>query len=85
MEHEISSCLKVRGGGGWVAYNILVSAKGPLLLGLGLKGFGPGLDNLPCYIPPDLKCYKIVQWQCHIPSEVYMTQQQGSSLPRTEC
>ena len=39
------SCLKVRGGGGWVAYSILVSAQGPLVLGLGLKGLGPGLDN----------------------------------------
>ena len=36
--------------GGWVAYCILVSAHGPLVLGLGTKGFGakglgPGLDN----------------------------------------
>ena len=29
----------------WVAYSILVSAQGPLVLGLGLKGLGPGLDN----------------------------------------
>ena len=41
------SCLKVRGGGWWwVAYSILVSAQGPLVLGLGAKGLGPGLDNL---------------------------------------
>ena len=35
------------GVGGWVvgAYSILVSAQGPLVLGLGLKGLGPGLDN----------------------------------------
>ena len=35
--------------GGWVvvvAYRILVSAQGPLVFGLELKGFGPGLDNL---------------------------------------
>ena len=29
----------------WVAYSILVSTQGPLVLGLGLKGLGPGLDN----------------------------------------
>ena len=36
------SFLKVGGwvGGGWVAYSILVSAQGPLVLGLGLKGLG---------------------------------------------
>ena len=36
------SCLKVRvGGGGWVvAWSILVSAKGPLVLVLRQKGFG---------------------------------------------
>ena len=41
------------GGGGWVvAWSILVSAQGPLVLGLGLKakgfgakGLGPGLDK----------------------------------------
>ena len=36
------SCLKVMGGG-WVvvvAWSNLVSAQGPLVLGLGLKGFG---------------------------------------------
>ena len=42
------SCLKVMG---WVvvvvAWSNLVSAQGPLVLGLGLKGLGPGLDNLP--------------------------------------
>ena len=35
-------------GGGWwvvVAWSNLVSAQGPLLLGLGLKGLGPRLDN----------------------------------------
>ena len=37
-------------GVGWVAYEILVSAQGPLVLSLGLKGLGlwglgPGLDN----------------------------------------
>ena len=43
------SCLKVRGW--WwvvvvvVAWSNLVSAQGPLILGLGLKGLGPGLDN----------------------------------------
>ena len=36
---------------GWVvvAYRILVSSQGPLVLGflgLGLRGLGPGLDNL---------------------------------------
>ena len=35
---------------GWVAHKILVSAQGPLVLGLGqkglgLRGLGPGLDN----------------------------------------
>ena len=30
-----------------VAYSILVSAQGPLVLGFGAKGLGPGLDNLP--------------------------------------
>ena len=33
---------------GWVvvvAYSILVSAQGPLVLGFGAKGLGPGLDN----------------------------------------
>ena len=52
------SCLKVMGGwwwcwwvGGWLAYSILVSAQGPLVLGFGTKGFGakslgPGLDNI---------------------------------------
>ena len=41
-----------RVGGGVVvvvAYEILVSAQGPLVfwfLGLGLKGLGPGLDNI---------------------------------------
>ena len=38
------------GGGGWVAYSILVSAQGPLVLGFGTKAFGAkglgsGLDN----------------------------------------
>ena len=33
------------GGVGWVAHEILVSAQGPLVLGLGAKGLGPGLDN----------------------------------------
>ena len=36
------------GGGGVVAYEILVSAQGPLVfgfLGFGAKGLGPGLDN----------------------------------------
>ena len=28
-----------------MAYSILVSAQGPLVLGLGLRGLGPGLDN----------------------------------------
>ena len=35
-------------GGGWwvvVAYRILVSAQGPLVLGFWLRGLGPGLDN----------------------------------------
>ena len=38
----------VVGCGWWVAYEILVSAQGPLVLGflgLGLRGLGPGLDN----------------------------------------
>ena len=57
------SCLKVMGGwsqslcGGArvyvVAYSILVSAQGPLVLGLGLKGLGPGLDKIQIQ---DLKC-----------------------------
>ena len=34
------------GGGWWVAWSNLVSAQGPLVLGLGLKGLGPGLDNI---------------------------------------
>ena len=29
-----------------VAWSNLVSAQGPLVLGLGLKGLGPGLDNM---------------------------------------
>ena len=36
-------------GGGVVAYEILVSAQGPLVLGFwnfGAKGLGPGLDNI---------------------------------------
>ena len=35
--------------GGWVAYRILVSAQGPLVLGfwvLGFRGFVPGLNNV---------------------------------------
>ena len=38
------TCLKVRG---WVvvAYSILVSAQGPLVLGFGANGLGPRLDN----------------------------------------
>ena len=32
-------------GGGW---SNLVSAQGPLVLGLGLKGLGPGLDKKLC-------------------------------------
>ena len=32
-------------GGWWVAWSNLVSAQGPLVLGLGQKGLGPGLDN----------------------------------------
>ena len=36
---------EIYGGWWWVAYSILVSAQGPLVLGLGLKGLGPGLDN----------------------------------------
>ena len=39
--------------GGVVAHEILVSAQGPLVfgfLGLGLWGFGPGLDNLKKYL-----------------------------------
>ena len=31
--------------GGWLAWSNLVSAQGPLVLDLGLKGLGPGLDN----------------------------------------
>ena len=34
-------------GGVMVAYEILVSAQGPLVLGFGVKGLGPGLDNQP--------------------------------------
>ena len=42
--------LKSYSGWWWVAYSILVSAQGPLVLVLELKGFrikglGPGLDN----------------------------------------
>ena len=38
--------LKSYGVGCVVAYEILVSAQGPLVLGFGAKGLGPGLDNL---------------------------------------
>ena len=31
------------GGGGWVAWSNLVSAQGPLVLGLGLRVLGQGL------------------------------------------
>ena len=36
--------------GGWLAYSVLASAQGPLVLGFGTKGFGAkglgsGLDN----------------------------------------
>ena len=31
---------------GWVAHEILVSAQGPLVLGFGARGLGPGLDNI---------------------------------------
>ena len=31
---------------GWVAHETLVLAQGPLVLGLGLEGLGPGLDNI---------------------------------------
>ena len=38
--------LKVIGGVGWVvAHEVLVSAQGPLVLGFGVWGLGPGLDN----------------------------------------
>ena len=33
------------GGGGVVAYEILVSPQGPLVLGFWAKGLGPGLDD----------------------------------------
>ena len=33
----------VGGGGGWVAWSNLVSAQGPLVLGLGLRVWGQGL------------------------------------------
>ena len=33
------------GWGGVVAHEILVSAQGPLVLGFGAKGLGPGVDN----------------------------------------
>ena len=39
----------VGGMGVWpgvVAHEILVSAQGPLVLGFGAKGLGPGLDNI---------------------------------------
>ena len=41
-------CLKVIGWGvrGGVAHEILVSGQGPMVLGLGLKGLVPGLDNM---------------------------------------
>ena len=32
--------------GGVVAHKILVSAQGPLVLGFGANGLGPGLDNI---------------------------------------
>ena len=42
----LPSGLKVMGwGSGVVAYEILVSAQGPLVLGFGAKGLGTGLDN----------------------------------------
>ena len=37
--------LKSYGWGGGVALEVLVSAQGPLFLGFGAKGLGPGLDN----------------------------------------
>ena len=40
---SISHGKKIKDGGGWVAYSILVLAQGPLVLGLGV--LGPGLDN----------------------------------------
>ena len=51
------SCLKVMGLGwwgwaGWLAHEILVSAKGPLVLGLELKDLRPGLDNFPVVPKP---------------------------------
>ena len=44
----LKSC-GVVGGCGWVAWSNLVSAQEPLVfwfLGLGLRGLGPGLDNI---------------------------------------
>ena len=43
----IKEGLRLWDGVGWVAYEILVSAQGPLVLGFGAKGLGPGpgLDN----------------------------------------
>ena len=37
------------GWGGGVAHEILVSAQGPLVLGFGVWGLGPGLDNFPVH------------------------------------
>ena len=36
----------VGGGGGWVAWSNLVSAQGPLFLGLGLRVWGQGFKIL---------------------------------------
>ena len=38
--------LSTLNAGGVVAYEILVSAQGPLVLGFGANGLGPGLDNI---------------------------------------
>ena len=53
----LKSC-GVVGGGWWVvAWSNLVSAQGPLVLGLGLRVLGPGLDNFQAARPlgPDGK------------------------------
>ena len=38
------------GGGGWVAWSNLVSAQGPLVLGLGLRVWGQGLTIIPLVV-----------------------------------
>ena len=51
--------LKSWGVVGWVADRILVSGQGPLVLVFGLRGLGPGLDNM--YVWHGDYCSDVVQ------------------------